>query len=80
MPEDPYSDPVTGVLYNKLGLRSAAELEAAEREITHAALILLDESPVSPATTWLTCGRSISGYPASSWSGSVPPRCWPDLT
>jgi fido (protein-threonine AMPylation protein) len=36
--EDPYSDPVTGVLYNKLGLGTAAELEAAEREITHAAL------------------------------------------
>jgi len=49
MPEDPYSDPVTGVLYNKLGLSTAAELEAAEREITHAALILLDESPVSPS-------------------------------
>jgi hypothetical protein len=48
MPEDPYSDPVTGVLHNKLGLGTAAELEAAEREITHAALILLDESPVSP--------------------------------
>lgn len=26
----------------------AAELEAAEREITHAALIVLDESPVPP--------------------------------
>jgi cell filamentation protein len=49
VPEDPYSDPVTGVLYNRLGLRSAATLEAAEREITHAALILLDESPVSPS-------------------------------
>jgi cell filamentation protein len=49
VPEDPYSDPVTGVLYNKLGLRSTAALEAAEREITHAALILLDESPVSPS-------------------------------
>jgi cell filamentation protein len=48
MPEDPYSDPVTGVPYNKLGLGTAAELEAAEREITHAALILLDVSPVSP--------------------------------
>jgi cell filamentation protein len=47
MPEDPYSDPVTRVLYNKLGLGTAAELEAAEREITHAALILLDESPVT---------------------------------
>jgi cell filamentation protein len=48
MPWDPYSDPVTGVLYNKLGLGSAADLESAEREITHAALILLDESPVAP--------------------------------
>ena len=46
---DPYSDPVTGVLYNKLGLGTAAELEAAEREITHAALVLLDESPVPPS-------------------------------
>ena len=45
---DPYSDPVTGVLHNKLGLGTAAGLEAAEREITHAALVLLDESPVSP--------------------------------
>ena len=49
MSQDPYSDPVTGVLYNRLELRSAAALEAAEREITHAALILLDESPVPPS-------------------------------
>jgi cell filamentation protein len=49
VPRDPYRDPVTGVLYNKLGLRSAAALESAEREITHAALILLEESPVSPS-------------------------------
>lgn len=49
MPEDPYSDSATGVLYNKLGLGIAADLEAAEREITHAALILLDSSPVSPS-------------------------------
>ena len=47
MPYDPYSDPVTGVLCNKLGLGTAAGLEAAEREITHAALILLHESPVA---------------------------------
>jgi len=47
--QDPYSDPATGVLHNRLKLRSAAALEAAEREITHAALILLDESPVSPS-------------------------------
>lgn len=48
MADDPYTDPVTGVLLNKLGLGTAAELEAAEREITHAALILLGESPVHP--------------------------------
>jgi cell filamentation protein len=46
VPDDPYTDPVTGVLRNKLGLSTAAELEAAEREITHAALILLREAPV----------------------------------
>jgi cell filamentation protein len=46
VPDDPYIDPVTGVLRNKLGLTTAAELEAAEREITHAALILLRETPV----------------------------------
>jgi cell filamentation protein, protein adenylyltransferase len=33
MLEDPYSDPATGVLYNKLGLVTAADFEAAEREI-----------------------------------------------
>jgi len=49
MPGDPYADPVTGVLRNKLGLSTAAELEAVEREITHAALILLRETPVRPA-------------------------------
>jgi cell filamentation protein len=48
VPGDPYSDPATGVLLNKLGLDTAAGLEAAEREITHAALILLHESPVPP--------------------------------
>lgn len=48
MPYDPYSNPDTGVLFNKLGLGTVGELEAAEREITHAALILLRESPVHP--------------------------------
>jgi fido (protein-threonine AMPylation protein) len=46
VPDDPYADPVTGVLLNKLGLGTATELASAEREITHAALILLRESPV----------------------------------
>jgi cell filamentation protein len=49
MPNDPYADPATGVLRNKLGLSTSAELEAAEREITQAALILLRDSPVAPA-------------------------------
>jgi cell filamentation protein len=49
MPEDPYTDPVTGVLRNKLGLTTARELEDAEREITHAALVYLKEAPVPPA-------------------------------
>jgi len=47
VPEDPYADPVTGMLRNKLGLTTVGELETAEREITHAALIFLKESPVS---------------------------------
>lgn len=46
MSDDPYADPTTGVLRNKLDLASTAELETAEREITHAALILLREAPV----------------------------------
>jgi cell filamentation protein len=49
MPEDPYADLVTGVLRNKPGLSTAGELEVAEREITHAALIFLKESPVLPS-------------------------------
>ena len=48
MPEDPYADPATGALRNKLGLSATGELETAEREITHAALIFLRESPVNP--------------------------------
>jgi cell filamentation protein, protein adenylyltransferase len=46
VPDDPYADPVTGVLRNKLGLDTPEQLAAAEREITHAALILIRESPV----------------------------------
>jgi len=49
VPDDPYTDPVTGVLRNRLGLRTAEELQTAEREITHAALIFLKESQVSPS-------------------------------
>ena len=49
MPGDPYADPVTGVLRNKLGLSTTEALQAAEREITHAALIFLRGSPVPPS-------------------------------
>jgi len=49
MPVDPYADPVTGVLRNKLGLSTTRDLEDAEREITHAALVFLKEAPVQPA-------------------------------
>ena len=49
MADDPYADPVTGVMRNRLGLGTAGELEIAEREITHAALIFLRESPVPPS-------------------------------
>jgi cell filamentation protein len=49
VPGDPYTDPVTGVLRNKLRLDTAEELAAAERDITHAALILIRESPVRAA-------------------------------
>jgi cell filamentation protein len=49
VPDDPSIDPVSGVLRNKLRLNTAEELAAAEREITHAALILIRESPVRAA-------------------------------
>jgi cell filamentation protein len=49
MPEDPYADPATGVLRNKLGLGTTGELQTAEWEITQAALIFLKESPVLPS-------------------------------
>jgi len=49
VPDDPYIDPATGVLRNKLGLETAEELADAERQITHAALILIRESPVRAA-------------------------------
>jgi cell filamentation protein len=47
MAADPYIDPDTGILRNKLGLSTAADLEAAERDITHAALIWLRDSPAT---------------------------------
>jgi hypothetical protein len=47
--DDPCTDPVTRVLLNKkLALATATELEAAERDITHAVFVLLGESPAHP--------------------------------
>ena len=43
---DPYTDPVTGVLRNRLGFTDAAELSAAEREISALAEMQLGERPV----------------------------------
>jgi fido (protein-threonine AMPylation protein) len=62
VPGDPYADPATGVLRNKLGLDTAEELAAAEREITHAALILIREfgcaamasQPLARDSLWTT--------------------------
>lgn len=46
MAKDPYTDPATGILRNKLGLTTAEDLADAERELTHAGVLLLSEDPV----------------------------------
>lgn len=43
---DPYTDPKTGVLRNKLGITTPAELAAAEADITAARLLRLAEKPL----------------------------------
>jgi hypothetical protein len=62
--------------------RSAAALEAAEREITHAALILLDECPYPPASTMKSRLRRSGTGPAADawllgqpWAGAHPQPC-----
>lgn len=47
---DPYSDPTTGVLYNKLGLRTWDELEIAERDFTRVREAQLTARP--PRSTY----------------------------
>lgn len=42
---DPYVDPRTGVLRNKLGITDESELAAAEADVTAAALFALEMSP-----------------------------------
>ena len=73
MSEDPYADAATGVLRNKLGLTTVADLETAEREITHAALILLRESPARPGydlTHLCAIHRRIFGD-IYDWAGQI---------
>lgn len=43
---DPYSDPVSGVLVNRLGLATQAELERVERDVTSFALLRLRDRPL----------------------------------
>jgi len=44
---DPYLDPTTGILRNKLGITDAAELAQAEADITGARLTRLAERPIT---------------------------------
>lgn len=43
---DPYSDPKSGVLVNKLGLLTQPELERVERDLTSFALLRLRDRPL----------------------------------
>jgi cell filamentation protein len=43
---DPYIDPVTRVLRNRLGIGRAEELAAAERELTYAAVYRIERRPL----------------------------------
>ncbi len=43
---DPYTDPKTGILRNKLGITDAGELAAAEADITGARLTRIAERPI----------------------------------
>jgi hypothetical protein len=64
--DDPYADPVTEVLRNKLELGTAEELAAAEREITHAALGRSGRSPSPKAARSACLSTSNPHQPTSS--------------
>jgi cell filamentation protein len=70
---DPYTDPATGVLRNKLGVSDPAVLAAAEADITAARLARLSERPIPGSYDLphlLAFHREIFGsiYP---WAGQV---------
>lgn len=73
MPGDPYSDPVTGVLFNRLGLTKATDLEHAERDITRAASILLEERPVAGGfdLAHLKTVHAVIFRDIYSWAGQI---------
>ncbi|WP_058234777.1 hypothetical protein [Devriesea agamarum] len=45
---DPYLDPQTGLLRNKVGAQTNAALDDAEGDLSHARLIQLMDHPVKP--------------------------------
>src|SRR5689334_20106855 len=59
--DDPYLDPVTGVLRNKLGLTTKVALEHAEGDLVFAALVELLEDP-PPGTGDLAEWQAIHRY------------------
>lgn len=56
---DPYVDPDSGVLRNRLGIVDGRRLRAVEAGLTLAALADLSVRPLPAATTWSICGHSI---------------------
>jgi cell filamentation protein len=73
VPDDPYLDPATGILYNKLGITTAPALEAAEREITHITLSQLSVSPVPPTydLSHLRVIHRAVFHPIYEWAGEI---------
>jgi cell filamentation protein len=70
---DPYVDPLTGVLRNKLGLSTHLSLQQAERDITRAALIRLAARPLrgSYDLAHLRAFRRVIFGDIYEWAGEV---------
>ena len=66
---DPYIDPGTGVLRNRLGISNPDQLEAAETDFTAVRLAGLLQRPLPATTTWRTCDASTSVSSATSTPG-----------
>lgn len=73
MTDDPYLDPETGILRNRLGLRTQRELDAAEGDLAWAGMLELLEYP-PPATGDLNELRAIHRElftDVYEWAGEV---------